>query len=109
MKSTNSFKSYTDFYESQIAHLNTLRIDGNEKGGNRKSASTFIFNGHVWKVHQDSHIEPLKKAFEEFSNGQMPFIMTNTKGNKGKCLILNPAIYSISESKKMYIYKVRKV
>ncbi len=109
MKSLNTYDNFVQFYQNEIAHINSIRIDGNIKGGNRKSAGTFKFNNDIWKVHQDSDISPLKIAFEAFSNNQIPFTEVDSKGNKGRCLILNPNIYGDSDYKNMYIYKVKKV
>ena len=101
--------SFIEFYQKKIAHLNTSRIDGNEKGGNRIFTDTFSYKGKTWKVHHDSHTEELRRAFGAFNNNQDPFIEVSTKENKGMCLILNPEIFGVPKKHKhIYIYSIGK-
>ena len=107
MKGTHKqaeYENFIDFFRQKIAHITTKRIDGNETRGNRKSAGTFLYNDKIWQVNQDSHIEELTKAFNTFIRNQDPFSESNTRKNKGTCLVLNPNLIEIQNSKAKHIY-----
>jgi hypothetical protein len=101
------YSNFIEFYEAEIAHRNTLRIDGDKIIGNRKTGGIFKYNGQIWQVNQDSYIEPLKKAYNTFIDNQDPFTEKNTRNNKGRCLELNSSYFGEQKSKNMYIYRVK--
>jgi hypothetical protein len=45
------------------------RLDGWPSGGNFKIAGIFDYEGRRWKVHEDSHYEPLLIAYEAMKLG----------------------------------------
>ncbi|MEI7597656.1 MAG: hypothetical protein WCK02_18055 [Bacteroidota bacterium] len=103
----NTYNSFVDFFNIEVNSINSLRIDGRTKGGNREVAGKFCYMGNLWKVHKDSHIEPLRKAFDAFNNNQDPFIEIPTNGHKGACLDLNSAVIAKGKFKHLYIYKTK--
>jgi hypothetical protein len=101
--------SYISFVENVVlpgrsrnpAHL---RLDGQTTGGNRTVAGTFRGDGREWRVHEDSHYEPLLAAYESFKAGDpWPFIEEPTK--TGSCLDLKPELQArLSDRRHKYLY-----
>lgn len=61
-------KSFTEFVERValprlLENPSALRLDGEVTGGNREVAGRFFFGGRQWKVHSDTHFEPLLLAY----------------------------------------------
>lgn len=58
-----------------------LRLDGEVTGGNRTVVGSFDHAGRVWKVHADTHYEPLRIATRSLAaNPKMdPFIVEHTR------------------------------
>jgi Endonuclease NucS C-terminal domain len=83
------------------------RLDGNRTGGNREVAGRFRHQGKVWKIHADTHYEPLKLAYDALKTGGAdPFVQAPT--SHGKCLVLQDAVRRLMtdpRSKHMYIYE----
>lgn len=71
-------------------------------GGNRKVFAYFDYSGSKWKIHSDTHLSELYKAYNEILKGINPFIIVNT--NKGNACI--ELISSIADKpyKHLYIY-----
>jgi len=51
-----------------------MRLDGELSGGNRTVVGVFRGDGRDWKVHEDSHYEPLLIAYEaaRAGDGRVP-------------------------------------
>ena len=78
-----------------------IRLDGQLTGGNRKVFAYFDYNGSNWKIHSDTHLSELFKAYREIKKGNDPFkIKITNKGNTCIELINNIA----SKPKHLYIY-----
>lgn len=87
------FESFQDFYEQLVQklkedHPGYLRLDGREKGGSRWPHAFFYYGNQRWKVDEDTRIEKLDKAYALLMEGQDPFLITSTIGEKGKCLLI---------------------
>jgi hypothetical protein len=76
--------------------------------GNRTVAGVFRGDGREWKVHEDSHYEPLLIAYEAAKAGDpWPFVEAPTK--TGTALDLKPELrqhLSDRRHKYLYIYSV---
>ena len=80
------------------------RIDGKDNGGNREVIGQFQYQGSSWKVHADTHYEPLFLAFFAAQNDQHPFLVEETTTTH--CLVLTPELrdkYGCN-AKHLYIY-----
>ena len=60
--------TFTEFVERValprlLENPRATRLDGQDSGGNRKVAGRFFFAGKQWKVHSDTHFEPLLLAY----------------------------------------------
>lgn len=89
------------------ANPNDKRLDGQLSGGNRTVFGCFQHLGRTWKVHSDSHYQPLMLAYDEAVNGGDPFIENITKGGRYS-LILQPRVkeHQSSKHKYHYIYEI---
>jgi hypothetical protein len=105
--------SYVSFVEKVVLPRRTLnphhiRLDGEVAGGNRTVAGVFRGGGREWKVHEDSHYEPLLIAYEAARAGDpWPFVEAPTK--TGTALDLKPDLrerMSDRSHKYMYIYSL---
>lgn len=61
-------ETFTDFVERialprLLENPRAARLDGEVTGGNRNVAGRFYFGGRQWKVHSDTHFEPLLLAY----------------------------------------------
>lgn len=88
-----------------------VRLDGNSTGGNREIAGMFRHQGKIWKVHADTHYEPLILAYEFIleNKGKDPFLENPTGTGIGICLVLKDSIQHLSSKprfKYLYIYEV---
>lgn len=55
-------------------HPNDIRIDGELTRGNWHVAGRFRHSTKIWKVHADTHYEPLMLAYEAMLSGSLnPF------------------------------------
>lgn len=81
-----------------------VRLDGKLSGGNREVIGQFLHHGKAWKIHADTHYEPLKLAYlamrDESSD---PFKESAT--DKGKRLDLSAAIQRLG-ARHLYIYEI---
>ena len=105
------FPSYERFVEGvvlprHLAHPADRRLDGWPSGGNLTVAGVFHYDGRKWKVHEDSHYEPLLIAYEAMKAGERtPFLEESTKS--GMSLNLTPnlrAKMTPTRFKYLYIY-----
>lgn len=60
--------TFTEFVERValprlLENPRALRLDGQDGVGNRKVAGRFLLAGRQWKVHSDTHFEPLLLAY----------------------------------------------
>lgn len=77
--------SFQHFYESVVVPLQRAnpthhRLDGWRSGGNRAVAGRFLHGGRRWKVHADTHYEPLALAYAALtaSPPRDPFVVAAT-------------------------------
>jgi hypothetical protein len=84
------------------------RLDGWSSGGNFAVAGFFVYQERRWKVHEDSHYEPLLIAYEAMTAGDpAPFVEEPTK--HGASLNLKPNLrerMSSTRFKYLYIYEI---
>ena len=108
-----TYPSYAAFVEAVVlprrqAKPGDRRLDGWQSGGNFAVAGVFRYDGRDWKVHEDSHYEPLLIAYEAFKNGdQRPFVEQPTK--RATTLDLKPDLRARTSSgrfKYLYIYSL---
>lgn len=86
----------------QLSNPSDIRLDGQLTGGNREVAGTFWHNRRLWKVHSDTHYEPLLIALYAAEEGDDPFIEEGT--DRGECLALIPELRSRQRSRHKYLY-----
>jgi hypothetical protein len=83
------------------------RLDGWASGGNFAVAGVFEYDSRRWKVHEDSHYEPLLIAYEAMKLGdRKPFVEEPTK--RGVSLNLKSELRSKMSSprfKYFYVYE----
>jgi hypothetical protein len=105
--------SYISFVENVVLPRRSqnpaaVRLDGETAGGNRTVVGVFRGDGREWKVHEDSHFEPLLVAYEAAKAGDpWPFVEVSTK--TGTSLDLKPELrqrMSDRRHKYLYIYSV---
>jgi hypothetical protein len=102
------YQSFASFVEAVVlpgraenpAHR---RLDGQSTGGNFAVAGEFRHRGRSWKVHADTHYEPLLVAYEAAKSGADPFVEVPTK--RGTSLDLTDELRrELSEPRFKYIY-----
>lgn len=108
-----TYPSYMAFVEAEVKprrarYPHHKRLDGNLTGGNWKVVGVFRHDGRHWKVHADSHYEPLLIAYEALSAGdQKPFVEEATRA--GRCLNLRSDLRRLMSTparfKYIYIYE----
>lgn len=88
----------------RAAHPTHIRLDGAKTGGNRELAGGFRHHNQVWKVHADTHYDPLVRAYEAMQKDKSydPFIEELTPN--GTCLVLTEALRRASGSEYKYLY-----
>lgn len=108
-----TYDSYAAFVEGVVlpkraANPNDRRLDGEESGGNWAVAGIFQHEGRRWKVHEDSHYEPLLIAYDAVRRGDpSPFVLEPTA--RGVCLNLKPELrraMTNQRHKYLYVYSV---
>ena len=85
--------------EANPAHK---RLDGAISGGNRDVAGRFWRDGIRWKVHADSHYEPLLMAYGYEQEGGEPFAYAKTK--RGRSLVLIDRLQARRKSGHGHLY-----
>ena len=109
-------EDFVTFIEAVILPMRRLnpnhaRLDGNSSGGNREIKGMFRHHGKVWKVHADTHYEPLILAYNfiKDNKNEDPFLQNATGTGIGNCLVLKSIIQQSSSKprfKYLYIYEV---
>ena len=103
----NKFDSFREFYETMVKPLymkRQTRLDGREKGGSTKEFARFRYRYKYWRVHEDTHVEQLQRAYRLLQAGEEPFeIGVSKRGNK-PCLTLKGA--EEGEEKFFYAYQL---
>ena len=106
-------QSFRSFMEAVVlpmrgANPSHRRLDGQVAGGNREVVGIFRYGGRVWKVHADTHYEPLLIAYNALTSGtDDPFVEESTR--RGLCLDLLPELRARRRDprrKYLYIYEV---
>ena len=95
----------------QAADPAQIRLDGQASGGNREPAGFFWHQGKLWRVHADSHFEPLILAYGALKEKptEDPFIATATGSGYRHCLVLTSELQKQLRQprfKHLYIYEV---
>lgn len=106
------FRAYieTEIIPKRLAHPTHLRLDGQITGGNREIAGMFYHVGRIWKVHADSHYEPLLLAYDsiiQHGAAYEPFRIEDTNTLAGTCLVLIAEVQQLKSKprfKHLYIY-----
>lgn len=108
----DSHATFVDFVESKLlphrdAHPDWIRLDGAQTGGNWEVFGRFERAGARWKVHADSHFEPLLIAYEAARSGVDPFVEAPT--TRGLRLDLRDDLAARVKSgfRHLYIYNDR--
>lgn len=109
-------QSLTSFVEQEVlparaANPRDRRLDGQIAGGNRAVFGISRHAGRQWKVHADTHYEPLLLAYDALMAGIVddPFVAEPTRGGDGTCLVLVDSLrqrMSNPHAKYVYIYEV---
>ena len=86
----------------QAANPASIRLDGNRTGGNWEVAGRFRHGGKVWRIHADTHYEPLKLAYEASKRGEEPFVEDQTP--HGTCLVLTATLAAKQQERFKYLY-----
>ncbi len=105
------YSNFSQFMESVVLPLRAqnpdhLRLDGELTRGNWDVAGLFRHHSKVWKVHSDSHYEPLLLAYEAAKTSVDPFVEEPTK--HGTSLVLHADLRTTKTLRKfeyMYIYE----
>lgn len=102
------FQTFTEWVVSEVLpllaeHPDWHRLDGATGGGNRTVVGRFKYAGCVWRVHADTHFEPLLRAHRAITLGQVedPFVIERT--SVGSCLNLVSSLRT--QPKHLYIYR----
>lgn len=107
------YPTYRVFVEQVILPMRSAnptdkRLDGQPTGGNRDVVGRFKHQRRLWKVHADTHYEPLLLAYEALVTGETsdPFVATPT--SRGYRLDLVPVLQArrLARHRHMYIYEV---
>lgn len=87
------------------ANLDYKRLDGWPSGGNLEVAGRFWRDGMRWKVHSDTHFEPMLMAYGYEQEGQEPFEHGETKN--GRSLVLTEKLQAARNTphRHLYIYE----
>jgi hypothetical protein len=106
------FGSFEEFMDSvvlprQAAHSDHRRLDGQPSGSNKDVVGRFRHEGSVWRVHADSHYEPLLLAYDAATReNSSPFVIRTTAGGS-QSLALRDDLQRrrTSQHKDMYMYR----
>jgi hypothetical protein len=111
-----TFSSFRDFVEQRVLPAQSdnpehIRLDGRTSGGNREIFAKFRHRGKLWKVHSDTHFEPLMLAYDAILTGETsdPFDEVVTSRTGSVCLMLLSEIHARMKRprfKYLYIYEV---
>ncbi|HEU0016338.1 MAG TPA: hypothetical protein VFQ45_21845 [Longimicrobium sp.] len=80
------YDSFQSFYEAEVEPRRRVnpdhrRLDGEPSGGNWDVVGRFRHQGRVWKVHTDTHYEPLALAYHSLTGSppRDPFVLATTE------------------------------
>lgn len=83
------YPSFQRFYEAVVLPLKTTnpehrRLDGWDSGGNFEVVGRFRYGGRQWRVHADTHYEPLELAYRALTESppRHPFVIERTKNGE---------------------------
>ncbi len=97
------YPSFARWVEAEVLPLrDQVRLDGATTGGNRFVAGRFRHWGAEWKVHADTHLEPLMLAFEAEQAGDEPFRFGRSK--TGRTLELVDVLQRRRHTKHKHLY-----
>jgi hypothetical protein len=85
------------------------RLDGRTSGGNWAVAGQFQWKGRVWKVHADSHYEPLLLAYYSWQHLLHADTFVEARMENAQRLDLAPKIAAIRPTQHRYLYIYEKV
>ena len=91
----------TNVIPFQNKNSSWIRLDGQSKGGNRKTYACFYYKGKKWKINSDTHFKELNKAHQDILEKNDPFIIIPT-GKNNACIELRSGL--ASRPKHIYIY-----
>jgi hypothetical protein len=102
------YPSYVDFAESLVlpardANPAHRRLDGERTGGNWAAFGDFRHRGKRWRVHADTHYEPLIVAYEAAKTGVDPFVEAPTPTRRSLDLT-DDLRAKLTEPRHKYIY-----
>lgn len=100
-------RTFTAWMEDQVLPLgDQRRLDGRDAGGNREVAGRFLRYGTTWKVHADTHLEPLRLALEAERRGEDPFVIGQSKNGRTLELVERLQRRRGTRFKHLYVYEV---
>lgn len=104
---SEAYPSFAAFIERAVvptAEVNPdhQRLDGRTEGGNREVFGRFWRDGIRWKVHADSHYQPLLMAYGYEQEGEEPF--AHRKTNNGRSLVLIDRLQAARETQHRHLY-----
>jgi hypothetical protein len=104
--------SFVEFMDSVVlprraAHPDHLRLDGKSSGSNKEVIGRFRHAGSIWRVHADSHYEPLLLATDAATQeNSSPFIAQSTAGGSQSLALRDDLQRRRNRQQKdMYIYR----
>jgi hypothetical protein len=107
------YDSFSELMESRLlpqraASPTHLRLDGAQTGGNLEVAGRFRHHRKVWRIHADTHYEPLMIAYDAIKKDKTcdPFVEESTP--HGNCLVLRDTFLrsmTVPRFKHIYIYE----
>ena len=111
IKQTPEFDSYQTFYQQEVLKMKKdkpghIRLDGKEKGSNRKPFAYFNYQGLKWKVDADTRIDKLDIGFKVSQNSTQPFLIRPTRQNKNQCLVIEGEPLT---PKRFYVYQTNSI
>lgn len=82
-----TYTSFVAFVRAAVlplraAHPDRLRLDGGTTAGNREVFGRFTHNGTTWRVHADTHVQPLLIALAAAERGADPFVEKPTSDGR---------------------------
>lgn len=106
------FDSFEEFIARVVlprraGHPGHVRLDGQPSGSNKEVIGRFRHAGGVWRVHADSHYEPLLLAYRAATEeGSSPFVIQTTAGGSQSLSLRDDLQGRRSrQHKDMYIYR----
>ncbi len=100
------YATFAQWMEAEALPLrDQLRLDGMTTGGNRSVAGRFRHQGKTWKVHSDSHLEPLLLAYEAALTGRDPFVVGESRSGQTLALVDDLQQRRKTRHKHLYIYE----